>query len=221
MASRNVIMENQFVQLNSLCTVPFRSWSQGQFCLEFVWCDCSMRLVQIVVFAHSFCSCTNNCFLLFGGIVQCEAASCRVQTKCGVCKTFLLYLDKAVGLLWLNFTMAVLRIWIGACFFVRARRLSVSEYIFLCWWGMMNQSLWEKTCSSLEPMRMRVETYSCHTNARLSTGTNARRFIWQRWCTFLMASCNVIIESPLFQLFMCARCHFVRGHKGSFAWHSF
>ena len=137
MASRNVNIEDQFVQVNSLCTVPFRSWSQGQFCLEFVWCDCSMRLVQIVVFAHSFCSCTNNCFLLFGGIVQCEAASCRVQTKCGVCKTFLLYLDKAVGLLWFNFTMAGLRIWIGACFFVRRGVFPFpSTYFFVgeAWW---------------------------------------------------------------------------------------
>ena len=38
-----------------------------------------------------------NCFVLFGGIVQCEAANCRMQAKCGVCKTPLLYLDSAVG----------------------------------------------------------------------------------------------------------------------------
>ena len=83
----------------------------------------------------------------FGGIVQCEAANWRVQAKCGVCKTLLLYLDNAVGLLSFNFAMAVLRMWIGACFFVRARRLSVSEYTFLRCWGMMNfEAWWMKAC---------------------------------------------------------------------------
>ena len=33
-----------------------------------------------------------------------------------------------------------------------------------------------------------------------------------------MASCNVIIEGQLFQLFICAGCRFARGTKGSFAW---
>ena len=100
------LLSANFLNFN-LCRVPFRSWSQGQVCMGLVSCDCSKKLVQTFVFAHGFFSCLNKLFFLFAERVQCEAANCRVQAKCGVCKVILLYLDSTVWLLWFNFILSL------------------------------------------------------------------------------------------------------------------
>ena len=175
--------------------------------------------------------------------MQCEATKCRAQARCRLCKIFLWYLDNTVWVVWFNFVLAFLLLWVGARFlFVHGVFSFQTTHVFCL--GMMNYSLcenlsnhtttsgciwktqcgccgltsswrfrvcefklvflfvhgvfsfqiaylflfmheesglWENLFNHWEPMRMRVEAYSCHTTARFSTAVNARRFMWWTW----------------------------------------